>query len=67
MNDFDLPRSVVENLIDEWIFDEKYRYILRRKLFDNISFESLSEEVNMSTRQVKNIVYQCKNILFEHL
>ena len=67
MNDFDLPRSVVENLIDEWIFDEKYRYILKRKLFDNISFESLSEEVNMSTRQVKNIVYQCKNILFEHL
>lgn len=63
----DLPRSEWERLIDEWIFSERDRYILKRYLLDNICFEPLSEEVGLSVRQTKNIVYQTEEKLFMHV
>lgn len=62
----DLSRSQWENLIDEWIFSERDRKILKRYLFDNICFEPLAEEFDLSVRQTKNIVYQTESILFKH-
>lgn len=64
--DFDLPRSEIEHLIDEWILNEKYRPILKRRLLDHITYESLSEEFEMSVRQIKNIVYKSEDKLFNH-
>lgn len=55
---FNIPRSEVENLIDEWCCDEKYRKILKRRYLDNIKFEALAEEFDMSVRQIKYIVYK---------
>ena len=52
------PRSVWEHLIDEWIFDERNRRIVKRKLYDNPTFEQLSEEFNLSPQQVKKIFYK---------
>jgi len=60
----DLPRSEIENLIDEWILNKRDRYILKRRLLDGIKFEDLAEEVEMSVRQVKSIVYKCEQRLF---
>ena len=62
----DLPRSQWEHLIDEWIFSERDRYILKRYLLDGICYEPLSEEVELSVRQNKNIVYKTENILYKH-
>jgi len=62
----DLSRSQWENLIDEWIFSERDRQILKRYLLDGICFEPLSEEAGLSVRQTKNIVYKAENILFKH-
>ncbi|QHJ73763.1 hypothetical protein [Butyrivibrio virus Ceridwen] len=62
----DLPRSQWEHLIDEWIFSQRDRYILKRYLLDGICFEPLSEEVELSVRQTKNIVYKTENILYKH-
>ena len=62
----DLSRSQWENLIDEWIFSERDRKILKRYLLDNICFEPLAEEFDLSVRQTKNIVYQTESILFKH-
>ena len=62
----DLPRSQWEHLIDEWIFSERDRHILKRYLLDGICFEPLSEEVELSVRQTKNIVYKTENILYKH-
>ena len=64
---YDLSRSQWENLINEWIFSERDRAILKRRMLDGITFERLAEEFDMSTRQVKNIVYRCENRLFRHL
>ena len=64
--DFKLPRSELERLIDEWILNEKYRPILKRRLLDGVTYDKLSEEFDMSVRQVKNIVYKAEDRLFNH-
>ena len=65
MVDFgNLSRSEVEYLIDEWVFKERDRAILKRRLLDGICFEPLAEEFNLSVRQVKNIVYRSQRKLF---
>lgn len=62
----DLPRSEWERLIDEWIFNEKHRAILKRRLLDGVVYEKLAEEFEMSERQIKTIVYRAQNKLFAH-
>lgn len=67
MNDYDLPRSEWERLIDEWIFNERDRKILKRRLLDGICFEPLAEEFDLSTQQTKSIVYKSQKKLFKHI
>lgn len=58
MIEWDLPRSEIEHLIDEWILSERDRAILKRRLLDGICYEPLAEEFEMSVRQIKTIVYK---------
>jgi hypothetical protein len=67
MRDFDIPRSKIEFLIDEWIFSERDRRILKRRLLDGICFEPLAEEFDLSVRQVKKIVYKSQEKIFRHV
>jgi DNA-directed RNA polymerase sigma subunit (sigma70/sigma32) len=53
---FEKPRSEWERLIDEWIFSERDRKILKRRLLDGITHEKIAEEFDMSDRQVRAIV-----------
>ena len=62
-----LSRTQVSGLIDEWVFSERDRKILKRRLLDGICYEPLAEEFDLSVRQVKNIVYKTENQLFKHL
>lgn len=66
-NKFDLSRSELECLINEWIFSERDRAILRRRFIDGICYEPLAEEFELSVRQIKNIVYKGEEKLFKHL
>ena len=61
-----LSRPEVEKLIDDWIFKERDRRILKRRLLDGRCFEPLAEEFDLSVRQVKNIVYKSQEKLFTH-
>lgn len=63
----DLPRSELNKLIDEWIFNERNREILKRRLLDGICYEPLAEEFDMSVRQIKNIVYKSEKRLFSKI
>lgn len=63
----DLSRSQIEHLIDEWIFSERDRKILKRRLLDGICFEPLAEEFDLSVRHVKTIVYKGEEKLFKHI
>ena len=60
----DLSRSQVEHLIDEWIFSERDRKILKRRLLDGICYEPLAEEFGLSVRQIKTIVYKGEERIF---
>lgn len=63
----DLPRSEIEHLIDEWIYSERDRKILKRRLLDGICFEPLAEEFDLSVRHTKTIVYKAEEKLFKHI
>lgn len=60
-------RSEIAILIDEWIFSERDRAMLKRRLLDGICFEPLAEEFDMSPRQVRNIVKKAQDKLFKHI
>lgn len=57
----------VEKGIDECIFSERDRKILKRRLIDGIHFEPLAEEFDLSVRYTKTIVYKGEDRLFKHL
>ena len=54
---FNLPKSACEELINQWIFNEKYRKIIKSRFLDGLTFAELSELYNLSIRQIKYIVY----------
>lgn len=64
---FDLSRSEIEHLIDEWILNQRNREILKRRLLDGITYERLAEEFDMSVRQIKTIVYRSEDKLFRKI
>lgn len=59
--------SHMEHCINEYIHSSRNRTILKRKLIDNITYEKLAEEVNLSVRQVKTIVNSGKAALKPHI
>ena len=67
MENYDLSRSEWENLIDQWIFKERDRAILKRRLLDGICYEPLAEEFDLSVKQTKTIVYKATERLIKHL
>lgn len=66
-DNIDISRSEWEYLIDEWIFSERDRKILKRRLLDGVCFEPLAEEFELSVQQTKQIVYRLQNRLFKKL
>lgn len=64
---YDLSRSEWENAIDQWIFKERDRAILKRRLLDGICYEPLAEEFDLSVQQVKTIVYKATEKLIKHI
>lgn len=60
-------RSEWEKLIDEWIFDEKDRYMLKRQLLDAKTIAEIAEEVDMSNQQVHARLKRAKTKLFNKI
>ena len=60
-----LSKTEITMLIDEWIFVERDREILKRRLIDGVRYEPLAEEFGLSVRHVKNIVYKSKSLLLK--
>lgn len=65
--DTGLSRSQIEDLIEEWIFSERDRKILERRLLDGVTFDQLAAEFDLTARQIKNIVYKSEDRLFRHV
>lgn len=57
----------IADLIDLHIHSQRDRIILKRRLVDGIRFEPLAEEMDMSVRQIKRIVYKAQDKLFRYI
>lgn len=64
LDQFCIPRSEWERLIDEWIFNERDRRMIKRRLLDGITFERLAGEFDLSTQQVCTVIYRAQSIIF---
>ena len=67
---FDVPADKIAADIDRWIAGrnaERNRAILKRRLIDGPTFETLAEEFDLSVPQTKAIVYRCSDKLFRHV
>ena len=64
---YNLSRSQWENIIDEWIFSERDRKMLKRRLLDGILFEQLAEEFDLSVQQTKSVIYKATDKLIKHI
>lgn len=67
MDDAGKSRTEWEHLIDEWIFSERDRKILKRRLLDGLTYCELEAEFNLSIDRLKKIVYKSQEKLFKHL
>lgn len=65
--DYNFSREEWCELIDSYIFSERDRAVLKRRLLDTVVFEKLAEEFGLSTVQVKRIVKYTSRQLFKHL
>ena len=60
-------RTEIDRAINEWVFNERNRMILKRRLLDGITYEKLAEEFDMSVRQIKSIVYKYSDQLLKNI
>lgn len=65
MSKLNLPRSVVIELADEWIWNARNKEIFFLKL-EGSTHEELAERYNLSAQRVKEICKECKNLIIEH-
>lgn len=59
--------SQMNEIIEEYIHDERHRQLMKRRMIDNITIERLAEEQEMSVSQVKRIIKRNMGIVFRHL
>lgn len=62
-----LSRTQVLDLIDSYIFNERNRHILKRRLLDGVCYEDLAEEFDLSVNQVKTICYKSVETILAHI
>lgn len=64
---FNMPWTALSVIINEWVFNERSREMLKRRLYDGISYNQLAQEFNMSIQQCKTIIYRCQNEIYKHI
>ena len=58
MGNVPISRSEMQSLIEDLCIKPKYRDILKLRFLDCLTYEEIAEQVDMSDRQVKRIVYK---------
>lgn len=61
-NRFDMSQA-----IENYIVNSRYRFVLRLKLCEGMTYEEVAEAANYSVQHVKHIVKTYKNFLLSHL
>lgn len=64
---YNLPYSGWVNLINEWIFDEQHRLILKRSLLDGRTYEQIAEEFGCSRDKIARLIPKLQDQLFRKI
>ena len=64
---YNLPLSACEEVIDQWIFSEFHRKVLKDRLLNDLSIDELSKKYGKAERTIKAIVRDGCNKLEKHL
>jgi DNA-directed RNA polymerase specialized sigma subunit len=67
LKNINYTNSEMSEVIEENIHSQRDRLILRKCFIDGLSHEKISEEINMSNRQVSNIISKYSVMLIEYL
>lgn len=63
----DMSRSEWEKCIDEWVFSEEHRKMLKRNLLDGRTYEQLAEEFDCSRDKIARLIPRLQNRLFKKI
>lgn len=63
----DMDNIQISEAIDRYVRGERDRAILKRRIIDEIRYEPLAEEFDISVSQLKRILIKSQEQLFKHL
>ena len=66
-NNIDLSRTEWEHYIDEFIFNEDHRAMLKRNLLDGRTYEQLAEEFDCSRQKMAVLIPKLQDKLFRKI
>jgi DNA-directed RNA polymerase specialized sigma subunit len=61
-----VTNTQIKEVIAEYIHSERDRHILTDRYVNGYTFEKIAELYDMSTVQIKRIVYKSESSLFKH-
>lgn len=67
MEIYDLSRSEWEFYIDQFIFDEEHRAMLKRNLLDGRTYEQIAEQFDCSRDKVARLIPKLQDKLFRKI
>lgn len=63
----DMSNSEIRHIIDEYIHSERDRCLLKDRYTNGYTYERLGEMYDLSTLQVKRIVYKQSERILQHV
>lgn len=62
-----MSSSQIEQIMFQWVHDERNRKIMVRRIRDNITYESLGEEFDLTPQRIFSIIDKEKSKLYKHV
>lgn len=67
----ELSKSELDKIIDEYIINmqnaDRNRKLMKRRLFDGVTYQMLAEEFNLSIIATQKIYAKCMKIIIKHI
>ena len=67
MENLDLSTTEINFLLSEWVHNKLYRDVCKDRFLEGYTYERIAEMYDMSPRQIKRIVYDCKKKIALHI
>ena len=59
--------SEISRVIDDYIHSARDRRVLKLRFIDGLTYERIAQEMDMSVRQIQNIIYRHEMVVFRGL